>query len=99
MIVTRTKYEIKTTTNFKKQLRKIAKQGKSIKKLVEVIEMLANEEQLEEKYKDHELVNDRYYKNCRECHIEPDWLLIYKRKNDQLVLLLFSTGSHSELFK
>ena len=99
MIVTKTKYEIKTTTNFKKQLRKIAKQGKSIKKLVEVIEMLANEEQLDERYKDHELVNDRYYKDCRECHVAPDWLLIYKRKNDQLVLLLFSTGSHSELYK
>ena len=71
MIVTKTKYEIKTTTNFKKQLRKIAKQGKSIKKLVEVIEMLANEEQLDERYKDHELVNDRYYKDCRECHVAP----------------------------
>ncbi len=95
----RTKYEVKTTSSFKKQLKKVVKQGKDIQKLVYVIKILANEKQLDEKYKDHELVNDRYYKGCRECHIEPDWILVYKRRNDQLVLLLFSTGSHSELFK
>lgn len=99
MIAIKTKYEIKTTTNFKKQLRKVARQGKNVQELVKVIKVLANDEQLDEKYKDHQLINDQYYKDCRECHIEPDWLLIYKRKDNQLVLLLFSTGSHSELFK
>lgn len=99
MIAIKTKYEIKTTTNFKKQLRKVARQGKNVQELVKVIKVLANDEQFDEKYKDHQLINDQYYKDCRECHIEPDWLLIYKRKDNQLVLLLFSTGSHSELFK
>lgn len=44
------------------------------------------------------LTNSKYYKNCGECHIEPDWLLIYKYSNDELILLLVATGSHSELF-
>ncbi len=66
--------------------------------MYEVIKKLANGTELEEKYKNHKLINDRTYKDCNECHIEPDWLLIYKVKNDKLILLLFATGSHSELF-
>ena len=49
--------------------------------------------------KNWQMANDSIYKNCSECHIEPDWLLIYKIQNEELILLLFSTGSHSELFK
>ena len=65
-------------------------------KLYEVIEKLANGEPLEEKYRDHYLSGD--YKGCRECHIEPDWLLIYEIVDDILILMLYRVGSHSDLF-
>lgn len=93
-----TKYKIDYTSSFKKQLKKIAKQGKNLKKIEFVIQSLADGESLEEKYRDHSLENDKYYKNCRECHIEPDWLLVYKIENECLILVLVATGSHSELF-
>ena len=59
--------------------------------------MLANKEPLDMKYKDHQLIDDKTYKNCRECHITTDWLLIYKYEDEILVLVLFATGRHSEL--
>lgn len=86
------------TSNFKKQYKKIAKQGKDLDKLDEVVEKLSRLEILDSKYKDHSLINDKYYKNCRECHIEPDWLLVYQYEDNKLNLLLIATGSHSELF-
>lgn len=85
-------------SSFKKGYKKIKKQGKDLNKLYTVIETLANGEILASKYKDHSLINDKYYKNCRECHIEPDWLLIYKYNKDELILFIVETGSHSELF-
>lgn len=93
-----TKYKVKVTSNFKKNFKKVLKQGKDEKKFLEVLLSLANGEQLDMKYHNHKLINDRTYVDCYECHIEPDWLLIYKYKNDEIVLLLFATGSHSELF-
>lgn len=87
------------SSKFKKQYKKAAKQGKNLDKIDKVIVKLAKHEVLEPKYKDHILINDKYYKNCRECHIEPDWLLIYQYENNNLNLLLVETGSHSELFK
>lgn len=93
-----TKYKIDFTINFKKQLRKILKQNKDINELLTVITKLANLEKLDKKYKNHNLINNKTYKDCMECHIKPDWLLIYKYENENLVLLLFATGSHSELF-
>lgn len=87
------------SSKFKKQYKKAAKQGKNLDKIDEVIDKLSKHEVLEPKYKDHILINDKYYKNCRECHIEPDWLLIYQYENNNLNLLLVETGSHSELFK
>ena len=63
-----------------------------------VINELATGEELEEKYKNHMLTNSKRYKNCGECHITPDWLLVYKINNNELILLMFATGSHSELF-
>ena len=60
-------------------------------------EELASGEVLEAKYKDHDLTGS--YKGCRECHIEPDWLLVYEIFNNTLVLVLYRVGSHSELFK
>ena len=60
---------------------------------------LANLEDLDPKYKNHWLINNKTYRDCMECHIKPDWLLVYKYINDNLVLLLIDTGSHSDLFK
>ena len=92
-----TKYEVQYTNLFKKQFKKILKQGKDKKKFLEVIGLLANGERLEEKYKDHLLIDNKYFKNCRECHITPDWLLVYKYNDKKLILFLIETGSHSEV--
>ena len=91
-------YKVVLSSNFKKQYKKVGKQGKDLKKLKVVIDKLANKEVLDTKYRDHNLINDKYYKNCRECHIEPDWLLVYQYEDDKLNLLLVATGSHSEIF-
>lgn len=93
------KYTIDYTSSFKKQYKKVKKQGKNLNKLYEVIEKLANGEELDSKYKNHDLITDKKYINCKECHIEPDWLLVYQLKDNELILLLFAIGSHSELFK
>lgn len=93
------KYDVVYSTKFKKALKKLIKQGKDINELFDIIDKLANDEKLNMKYKNHSLVNDKYYKNCNECHINPDWLLIYRYNKDKLLLLLIDTGSHSELFK
>ena len=93
-----TKYQIDYTSSFKKQFRKAIRQGKDLKKFEHVINHLANGEELEEKYRDHNLQDNKYYKNCRECHIEPDWLLVYKIENELLILILVATGSDSDLF-
>ena len=70
---------------------------KNLDKLFEVIDILANGGTLDAKYRDHDLTGN--YKGTRECHIEPDWLLIYEICGDVLVLMLYRLGSHSELFK
>lgn len=87
---------IKYETTFKKDFKRIVKRGYNIKLLEDVIELLANGETLPEKYKDHNLMGD--YADCRECHITPDWLLVYKISNDELILYLTRTGTHSDLF-
>ena len=93
-----TKYEVRYSALFKKKLKRIIKQGKDINKLLLVVEVLANKGNLGFKYKNHRLKDDKYYKNCSECHIEPDWLLVYQYIEDKLILVLVSTGSHSDLF-
>ena len=95
----KTKYKIEYTSKFKKQLKKLVKQEKKIIELKEVITKLANLEELDLKYKNHNLINNKIYNNCKECHIRPDWLLVYTYFDDKLILLLVETGSHSELFK
>lgn len=95
---TKTKYVVRNSSTFHKGYKRIRKQGKDIEKLKKVIFDIANGNILEEKYKDHALTDSKYYKNCRECHIEADWLLVYKIDNNELILLLIDTGSHSELF-
>lgn len=92
------KYKIDYTHDFKKQHRKLKKQGKNLNKLYTVINKLALGEELEPQYRNHKLLNDNKHTNCYECHVEPDWLLIYQYKDDDLILLLFETGSRSELF-
>lgn len=87
---------IKYESSFKSDFKRIVKRGYNIKLLENVIEMLANGETLPEKYKDHSLIGE--YKDCRECHITPDWLLIYKIDGEELILLLTRTGTHSDLF-
>lgn len=93
------KYIVDFTNNFKKQYKKIKKQGKDLNKLHKIINIIANNEKLPLNYKNHKLEDDKYYQDCLECHIEPDWLLIYKIKENELILLLMATGSHSELFR
>lgn len=83
------------TTQFKKDYKRIKKQNKELDKLRILIEKLVAGMQLELKYKDHQLTGE--WKGYRDCHIEPDWLLIYKKTSDTLILE--RTGSHSVLFK
>lgn len=90
------KYDVEFTNKFKKELKIAKKQNKHLNKLYNVIEKLANGETLDIKYRDHELTGK--YKGTRECHIEPDWLLVYEIKDEILVLILYRINSHSELF-
>ena len=89
-------YSVRPTTKFQKDLKRIAKRGYDISLLTEVIKKLVNGERLPEKNKDHALSGD--YSGYRECHITPDWLLIYEIENDELILYLTRTGTHSDLF-
>lgn len=86
--------KIHRTAQFKKDFKKAVKSGKNIKLLIEIIAKLANQEILPPKNKDHNLSGN--YRHFRECHIQPDWLLIYKYDNE--ILYLTRTGSHSDLF-
>lgn len=83
---------------FKRDYKLALKRGLDRKKLEEVITLLCAETPLPERYRDHALVNSRNYKDMRECHIQPDWLLIYKVVRETLILELIRTGSHSDLF-
>ena len=90
------KYSIKFTNQFKRDLKLAKKQSKDIDKLFEIIEILADGNQLPAKYRDHELTGN--YKDTRECHIEPDWLLIYRVEDDRLIIVATETGTHADLF-
>lgn len=96
--MTKLKYSIIYSSRFKRQFRLIKKRGYNIQKIEFVIRELAMGNQLELKYDDHKLQNNKKYKNFRECHIDPDWLLVYQIKEDALELYLFETGTHSDLF-
>ena len=87
---------IKYHTLFKKDFKRIKKRGYDISRLEKIVELLANEVPLPEQFKDHNLSGN--YNDFRECHIAPDWLLIYQVNNNELVLVLSRTGSHSDLF-
>lgn len=87
---------IKYHTMFKKDFKRIKKRGYDISRLEKIVELLANEVPLPEQFKDHNISGN--YNGFRECHIAPDWLLIYQVNNNELVLVLSRTGSHSDLF-
>lgn len=90
--------KVEFTGQFKKDYKVAVKRGCNPKELETVITLLVNEQPLPEKYRDHALTNSRNYKDMRECHIEPDWLLVYKILKETLILRLIRTGSHSDLF-
>lgn len=86
---------IRRTSQFKRDVKRMQRQGKDLEKLKRVLESLVKGEGLAPKYRDHVLVGQ--YKGTRECHIEPDWLLIYELAESEIVLI--RTGSHSDLFR
>ena len=83
------------TKQFAKDLKKMEKRGKSLEKIKRILKTLANEERLSAKYWNHKLIGN--YKGRRECHIEPDWLLIYKIIDSEIIFE--RTGTHSDLFE
>ena len=89
---------IKYTAQFKKDYKLALKRGCSPKKLEAVVSMLISSQSLPAQYRDHALVNSRNYVGMRECHIGPDWLLVYQIIDNELILKLVRTGTHSDLF-
>lgn len=89
-------YRPVTTNRFDKDLKRAIKRGKDLTKIKSIMLSLAAGEILPEKYKDHALIGN--YAKRRECHIEPDWLLIYKLDADDMVIIFERTGTHSDLF-
>ena len=90
------KFEVIATGQFKKDLKQAKKRGLNLPDLFGVIEKLANDEELPAKNRDHALTGE--YVGYRECHISPDWLLIYMKDTDIRIISLYRTGSHSDLF-
>lgn len=88
--------ELIMTNQFKKDLKRVKKRGKDLSLLKEVLQLLREEQLLEEKYRDHALTGD--YIGFRECHVQPDWLLVYAISKEKLILTASRTGSHSDLF-
>ena len=83
------------SNRFDKDLKRMLRRGKEAEKIKDVIRKLINEERLDEKYRDHPLKGN--YKGCRDCHVKPDWILIYRIYGNQIQFL--RTGSHSDLFR
>lgn len=88
--------DIVASNRFKKDLRLAIRRGYNMALINEVVNTLAAQNPLDARYKDHELGGE--YKGFRECHITPDWLLVYQIINNELVLYLLRTGTHSDLF-
>lgn len=90
------KHKVVVLNAFRKDYRALTKRGYDMSLLQETVELLADGDPLPERYRDHALAGD--FIGCRECHIKPDWLLIYRLEKDELILYLMRTGSHSDLF-
>jgi mRNA interferase YafQ len=88
---------IKFTNKMKRDVRRMIKRGKDIGKLETVLDMLAQEQAIDQQYRDHQLTGN--LKDFRECHIEPDWLLLYQVFQKELILSATGTGTHSDLFE
>lgn len=88
--------ELAVTNQFKKDLKRIRKQGKDLNLLENVLQLLLEEQVLDIKYRDHALTGN--YIGFRECHIQPDWLLVYMINHEELILTASRTGTHSDLF-
>lgn len=88
--------ELIVTSQFEKDLKRVHKQGKDLNLLQNVLQMLLDENELDVKYRDHALTGN--YAGFRECHIQPDWLLVYMINHNELILTASRTGSHSDLF-
>ena len=95
MLMNETLYEVKETAQFKKDYRLAKKRGQNLQLLKDIILKLAAGEVLPEKNRDHALTGD--WISFRECHIAPDWLLVYKKEDDILVLTLTRIGTHSDI--
>lgn len=90
------KYSLRYSDKFDKSLKKCYKRGLNIEKLRQVISMLEETGTVPPQYKPHKLSGD--YAGCWECHVQPDWLLIWEQNDTELVLLMIDTGTHSDLF-
>ena len=90
-------YSIVFTRQMKKDVKTMKKRGKDMEKLIQVLHLLANGSKLSAQYRDHQLTGN--LRDFRECHIEPDWLLIYQIQGDRLILSAVETGSHADLLK
>jgi len=88
--------KIQTTNQFERDYKRITRQGKDINKLTTIMDAIAQQDYLDKRYRDHKLKGD--YIGYRECHIEPDWLLIYRIDQNDKTVIFVRTGSHSELF-
>ena len=91
-------YEVRFTSRFKKDLARCLRRGLDEQKYLEAVTLLRNGSPLPERYQDHPLKPSKEYVDCRELHIQPDWLLVYKYSEDSVYLYLIRTGSHSDLF-
>lgn len=90
------KYHVRPTKKFQKDLKRVQRRGYDLSLLTEILQKLANGESLPEKNRDHLLTGN--FSGCRECHITPDWLLVYEIYEEELLLYLTRTGTHSDLF-
>lgn len=88
--------EIIPSNQFKKDLKQARKRGLNMEHLRDVVNTLAGQQKLAPRYRDHGLTGE--YRGFRECHVEPDWLLVYRIDEDAIELFLFRTGTHSDLF-
>ena len=89
-------FDIRFNNRMKRDVKLMKKRGKDLSKWENILTKLANGENLPDKNKDHQLKGE--WQNFRECHIEPDWLLIYRIEDDELILYATATGTHTDLF-
>ena len=91
------KYRIRTSKQFDRDMKRVEKRGYDIGKIRKTIELLASGDPMPAKYKDHALAGDKL--GMRDCHITPDWLLLYIIDGEELILVLQRTGTHSDVFE